>query len=159
MQSSGLVRLTVPKRHSVRAAELFLRSKAKWIVQQQAKLKPAESQFPPVEDVATYKKHKSAARKLVREKLEYYNHHYGFNYTGVAIRNQKTRWGSCSENGTLSFNYRIVLLPEPLQDYIIVHELCHLQEMNHSSAFWKLVEQTIPQAKAKAKHMRRLSLT
>lgn len=92
-----------------------------------------------------YYRHKEQARMLVHQKLEHWNKFYNFSYQRVAIRNQRTRWGSCSSKGNLNFNYRIVFLPEPLQDYLIVHELCHLQEFNHSRAFWDLVEQTIPE--------------
>jgi len=87
---------------------------------------------------------KSQALRLARKKLEEYNKIYNFSYKKICIRNQKSRWGSCSARGTLSFSYRIALLPEHLADYIIVHELCHLKEMNHSSRFWALVAREIP---------------
>ncbi len=88
--------------------------------------------------------HKELARKLVIERLEHYNRIYGFTYHRIAIRNQSTRWGSCSKKGNLNFNYRIALLPLDVADYIIVHELCHLGEFNHSSRFWSLVSKTLP---------------
>jgi len=91
-----------------------------------------------------YAKHKEAARVLVHERLAHFNQRYGFAYNTVAIRNQKTRWGSCSAKRNLNFNFRIVFLPPTLQDYLVVHELCHLQELNHSKAFWGLVVQAIP---------------
>lgn len=91
-----------------------------------------------------YAKHKELARKFTHEKLEEFNHHYGFFWGRVAIRNQRSRWGSCSKKGNLNFNYRIINLPTPLAEYIIVHELCHLRELNHSKRFWALVSQTIP---------------
>jgi predicted metal-dependent hydrolase len=91
-----------------------------------------------------YVEYKEQARELVKQRLEYFNQFYGFAFHRVAIRNQKTRWGSCSKKGNLNFNYKIALLPVALQDYIVVHELCHLQEMNHSSRFWALVAKTMP---------------
>ncbi len=87
---------------------------------------------------------RESARKLVHMKLEYFNQFYNFSYKKVFIKNQKTRWGSCSSNNNLNFNYRIVDLAPELQDYLIVHELCHLQEFNHGKAFWDLVATQIP---------------
>jgi predicted metal-dependent hydrolase len=91
-----------------------------------------------------YDIHKESARVLVHRKLEQWNAHYRFAYKRVAIRNQKTRWGSCSTRGNLNFHYRILMLPEALQDYIIVHELCHLTHFNHSKKFWELVAEVVP---------------
>ncbi len=91
-----------------------------------------------------YLQHKASARALLKERLPQLNQAYGFTYHRLTVRNQITRWGSCSKQGNLNFNYRIVLLPAELQDYIMVHELCHLQQLNHSPAFWELVAKTIP---------------
>nr|VFK28036.1 MAG: hypothetical protein BECKMB1821G_GA0114241_103217 [Candidatus Kentron sp. MB]VFK29342.1 MAG: hypothetical protein BECKMB1821I_GA0114274_100941 [Candidatus Kentron sp. MB]VFK74756.1 MAG: hypothetical protein BECKMB1821H_GA0114242_100941 [Candidatus Kentron sp. MB] len=66
----------------------------------------------------------------------------------VSIRAQKTRWGSCSGNGNISLNWRLMLLPSQLVDYVLIHELCHLRHMNHSPAFWELVGRSIPNWKA-----------
>jgi predicted metal-dependent hydrolase len=84
------------------------------------------------------------ARKLVYERLEYFNQFYNFKYNTVRIKSHLTRWGSCSSKGNLNFNYKIALLPPELADYIVVHELCHLGEFNHSQKFWDLVAQQIP---------------
>ncbi len=94
-----------------------------------------------------YIKYKKDAAILVKERLEYFNKFYNFKYGRIAIRNQKTRWGSCSKKGNLNFNYKIVLLTPKQADYIIAHELCHLKEFNHSQRFWDLVAQTIPDYK------------
>lgn len=91
-----------------------------------------------------YLTHKEAARALVHTKLQQYNQYYGFTYKRVAIRNQRRCWGSCSSLGNLNFSYKILFLPSELQDYIIVHELCHLGELNHSKQFWALVAETLP---------------
>ncbi len=91
-----------------------------------------------------YKANKEEARTLVHRKLVEWNLHYNFTYNKVAIRDQRSRWGSCSKKGNLNFNYRILLLPEHLQDYIIVHELCHIGMFNHSREFWALVAKTVP---------------
>ena len=90
----------------------------------------------------------AAARALVQSHLARANAHYGFTYKKVFIRNARTRWGSCSSRGNLGFNYRIVKLPPELVHYIVVHELCHLKEFNHSAKFWALVAETVPNWKA-----------
>ena len=95
-------------------------------------------------DKGDYALHKKNARTLAEERLVHFNSLYHFSYDRISIRNQKTRWGSCSKKGNLSFNYRIVLLPPHLADYIIVHELCHLEVFNHSKQFWDMVARTIP---------------
>jgi len=94
-----------------------------------------------------YLKHKEYARKLVHEKIEKFNSFYQFKFNRVSIKDTKSRWGSCSIHKNLNFNYKIVLLPERMAQYIVVHELCHLKEFNHSQRFWSLVERTIPEYK------------
>jgi predicted metal-dependent hydrolase len=91
-----------------------------------------------------YLKYKEQARELAHRKVEEYSKIYNLKYNKIAIRNQKTRWGSCSKSGNLNFSYKIALLPENLANYIIVHEVCHLGEFNHSKNFWDLVAQTTP---------------
>ena len=95
-----------------------------------------------------YLKHKELARDFVHDRIEYWNEFYQFDYGRIAIRNQKTCWGSCSSLGNLNFNYKMMFLPEHLADYVIVHELCHLQEFNHSQAFWDLVGEALPNYKS-----------
>ncbi len=95
-----------------------------------------------------YKKHKETSRVLVHQKIAELNMHYGFPIRKVAIRDTKSRWGSCSKQGNLNFNYKILFLPPHIADYIIVHELCHLKEFNHSVNFWNLVAEVVPDHKA-----------
>ncbi|MDR3628564.1 MAG: M48 family metallopeptidase, partial [Ignavibacteriaceae bacterium] len=73
----------------------------------------------------------------------------------VTIRNQKTRWGSCSARGNLSFNFNLVRYRKEIIDYVIVHELCHLKEMNHSNKFWNLVEKICPDYKALRRELKK----
>lgn len=94
-----------------------------------------------------FEKHKKDALALAKSRLEYWNAFYGFTYKRVTVKDTKTRWGSCSSKGNLNFNYKIALLPPRLADYIIVHELCHLGEFNHSYKFWALVARTFPDYK------------
>jgi len=89
-------------------------------------------------------KKREQARGFVLERLAYFNQFYNFKINRVAIKNTSTRWGSCSSKGNLNFNYKIIYLKPELADYLIVHELCHLGEFNHSSKFHALVAKTIP---------------
>ncbi len=91
-----------------------------------------------------YLEYKEKAREIAIDRLTYFNQHYKFKYNKIAIRNQKSRWGSCSSKGNLNFNYKIALLPPHLSDYVIVHELCHIGQFNHSQKFWDLVAETLP---------------
>jgi predicted metal-dependent hydrolase len=99
---------------------------------------------------------KEDARRLVHERIAHFNQSYGFAVGKIFIKNHKSRWGSCSVKGNLNFNYKIALLPPELADYIVVHELCHLREFNHSPRFWRLVEEAIPDHPARRRALRRL---
>jgi len=91
-----------------------------------------------------YQQHKEVARKIIFERLICYAPLCGVMFKRVAIRNQRRRWGSCSSLGNLNFNYRLAFLPQPLCDYVVVHELCHLKELNHGPKFWAAVEAVLP---------------
>jgi len=90
------------------------------------------------------KKYRDEVSKLIAERIFFFNQKYYFKYNNINIKNQKTRWGSCSKRGNLNFNYKLLFLPKEVRDYVIVHELCHLREFNHSKSFWNLVRVTIP---------------
>jgi len=93
---------------------------------------------------SNYLRYKEEASKFISERINYYNQIYEFDYNRISIRNQRTRWGSCSSKKNLNFNYRILFLPKRIADYIIIHELFHLKEMNHSRRFWNLVAEAVP---------------
>jgi predicted metal-dependent hydrolase len=149
----GEIKLVVPESVSKERAFVFLKSKYDWLRKKLAYFKTLKGgrcrryRRRPLRGRKDYLKHKERARKLVLERLEYFNTQYNFKYNRVSIKNHKRRWGSCSKAGNLNFNYRIVLLPERLSDYIIVHELCHLKELNHKPEFWRLVERACPSYK------------
>lgn len=84
------------------------------------------------------------AREILTEKTNVYVQQLGVSYNKIRIGNQTTRWGSCSSKGTISYNWKLVLMPEAIMDYVVVHEVCHLKEMNHSSQFWQLVSRVLP---------------
>lgn len=111
-----------------------------------------------------YVERKEEARKLVNEKLGYWKTKYlenfglDLSYNKVAIKNTTTRFGSCSSKKNLNFSYKILDLTEEEQNYLVVHELCHLAEMNHGENFWHLVSLTIPNYKQIRDKMRKYSL-
>lgn len=92
-----------------------------------------------------YREHKEYARGVILARIAHFNADGNFLIRRVAIRNNTSRWGSCSKGGNLNFHYRTALLSPELCDYIVVHELCHLKEFNHSHRFWALVEQYAPE--------------
>ena len=108
---------------------------------------------------AEYLKYKEVARELVTRRLPELNKVYGFKIGKIAIRNQKSRWGSCSTRGNLSFNYKIALLPQHLADYLMVHEICHLGEFNHGPRFWDLVARAVPDYKNTRAELKKYGLT
>ena len=87
------------------------------------------------------------ALSVIPDKVKYYAEIMGVTYGRITIRNQKTRWGSCSSKGNLNFNCLLMLMPDKVLDYVVVHELCHLKQMNHSKKFWKEVERYMPDYK------------
>ena len=103
-----------------------------------------------------YLEHKEKARELTLARLEHFNQHYGFSWKRVAIRNQRTCWGSCTSLKNLNFNYKIIFLPTHLQDYLIVHEMCHLEELNHGPNFWNKVAEVLPSYKKHKKELRHI---
>ncbi|MES2226007.1 MAG: YgjP-like metallopeptidase domain-containing protein [Patescibacteria group bacterium] len=148
----GRVVVTKPARVGMRAVEKWVREKEAWIEKAREAFRKRKNSGKREEGIELprlrrgtrgYKEAVEAARALARERLQYFNALYEFPYGTLSIRNQKTRWGSCSAAGNLSFNYRIAHLPPDLADYLIVHELCHVREHNHSARFWAQVARTI----------------
>ena len=152
--ADGRFVVTAPKWYPVYIIQKFIEEKADWIF---AKLKNFDFDLlarAAVQKKDDYRKLKKTARALVERKLEFFNRYYNFSYNRVAIRNQRSCWGSCSRKKNLNFNYQIIHLDEDLQNYLIVHELCHLQELNHSDKFWQLVSQTMPEYKILKKKLK-----
>ena len=125
------------------AVEKFIFAKANWVL---SKLEYFQ-QFKGIvfkDKKEDYLKQKGEALEFVRGRIDYFNKIYNFKFNSISIKSQKTRWGSCSAKGSLNFNYKILSLPGKLADYIVVHELCHLRQLNHSGKFWRLVAQVFP---------------
>ena len=94
------------------------------------------------------------ALKVIPERVAYFAPIIGVSYGRITIRNQKSRWGSCSSKGNLNFNVGLMLVPPEVRDYVVVHELCHRLEMNHSKRFWEKVESVLPNYKVQEKGLK-----
>lgn len=155
IRPEGWAELVIPRFVPISLGEQFLRSKREWIAKKILQITDNPGmlrQNKPGE----YQQYKGLALTIVKEKIRHYNSHYGFNVGKIFVRNQKSRWGSCSSDGNLSFNYKIVYLPEKVADYLVVHELCHLGQMNHSKKFWKLVAAAVPDYQVVRKKLKQL---
>ncbi|HWA32315.1 MAG TPA: M48 family metallopeptidase [Candidatus Paceibacterota bacterium] len=140
----GAVVITSPLGVDQSIIEKFFSDKKRWVLDKVKFFKNIDSKAIRTFSHRDYIENKEKAYRLVQERAEFYNKIYGFSFNKIFIKNQKTRWGSCSHKGNLNLNYKIIFLSQKHQDYIIVHELCHLKEFNHSRKFWALVEKVLP---------------
>lgn len=148
ISEDGLV-LRVPLHISDREIQHILLEKQHWIITkylelQQKKENRPVSNLTDVQRDALKKRYIEAAREYFPKRVAYFHQFTGGTYSRISIRDQKTRWGSCSSRGTLSFNWRLMLAPPAILDYVVVHELCHLTHMDHSPAFWQAVGEVCP---------------
>lgn len=152
----GTLRVTLPLYISENVVERFIREKAQWVIEKIAELKEYVVPVTSRPDIREYRRRKEEALAFIMERVVFWNQRYGFLYGRISVRNQKTRWGSCSKKGNLNFSYRLLFLPRAMADYVVVHELCHLQEFNHSERFWSLVERSIPEYRDIVREMKKL---
>lgn len=156
VHTNGAVVVTIPINYNHAHAHAFVESKKEWVMRHVEKAQ----QNPPhiIKNLtrADYQKYKDFASYVIGERLAFFKTIYAYDYQSFSVRDQKSRWGSCSKKGGLHFNYKIIFLTPEQRDYIIVHELCHLKEFNHSPAFWKLVERAVPHYKTIRKELRNL---
>ena len=142
IKPNGEVEVRCPKRCSKREVEQFLVSKEDWL---RKHLEAAAARLEP--QILSAEERKALAKKaaeVLPEKVRRFGAEMGVSCGRITIRSQRTRWGSCSARGNLNFNCLLMLSPEPVQDYVVIHELCHRKEMNHSQAFWAEVEKYCP---------------
>jgi hypothetical protein len=136
--------VTAPKTIHQTIIEKFLIAKSQWVLDKIEYFSKFKGDAWKIGSQQDYLKYKDKALEIAESRIEYFNQFYGYKWNKITIKNQKTRWGSCSRKGNLNFNYKIALLPQKMSDYIIVHELCHLGEFNHSQRFWNLVAKGTP---------------
>lgn len=156
IKPDGTVVLRAPYGVPKRELNRILEEKSAWIEAhlQEIKEQEAEQKALPKFSKQEIKELANKALAYIPERVKYYAPIVGVNYTRITIRNQKTRWGSCSSKGGLNFNCLLMLTPPEVIDYVVVHELCHRKEMNHSKAFWDEVEKVLPDYKSAKRWLR-----
>ena len=142
----GTITVRAPYRTPVQTADWFVEGHRDWI---EVRLKAGErimAERPSYTDQEWAEGRKRAA-EAIRARCSHYAPLMGVSYGTITIREQKTRWGSCSAKGNLNFNWKLVLMPEHVMDYVVIHELAHRKEMNHSARFYAVVAQQMPDYK------------
>lgn len=147
IELDGTVVITVPHRRMELFVEPFLRQKSAWILRHINKMKKTGQRTVLSSSQKDYEASKKDVWEYITKRLEFFNSFYRYSYNRVSIRNQSSLWGSCTRAGNLQFNYKLKFVPPKTLDYVVVHELCHLKEHNHSDRFWKLVARMIPDYK------------
>jgi predicted metal-dependent hydrolase len=194
VENDGAVRVTLPKRAPLRAADEAVRELAPWIERRRRALARAAAEVARTPGTVPYlgaelrlvpqhgrtrvhrrgdallvpqhdaspaieRWYRRAARTEIAPRLDAAVARAGTAYTKLTIRGQRTRWASCSAKGAMSFNWRLLLAPEPVLDYVVEHEVCHLEVMDHSPRFWRLLESRVPDWRDHAAWLRRYGST
>lgn len=133
IKPDGQVVVRCPKRMRERDVRAYVDSKSGWIEKHLANRTTEEIAPFSAEKIESLRR---KARPMIEERAAHYAQIMGVSYHRITIRAQRTRWGSCSSKGNLNFNCLLALVPNEVLDYVVVHELCHLKEMNHSDRFW-----------------------
>ena len=147
IRADGTVIARAPLRMPKDRILCFLSEKASWIRMQQGKMQERENMRQQAGihlDAAQEKELRERAKSVLAQRTAYFARQIGVTYGRITVRDQKTRWGSCSQTGNLNFNFRLILAPPEVLDYVVVHELCHRRQMNHSAQFWQEVAQVLP---------------
>ena len=147
IRADGTVIARAPLRMPEDRILCFLSEKASWIRMQQGKMQEREKMRQQAcihLDAAQEKELRERAKSVLAQRTAYFARQVGVTYGRITVRDQKTRWGSCSQTGNLNFNFRLILAPSEVLDYVVVHELCHRRQMNHSAQFWQEVAQVLP---------------
>ncbi len=149
----GQVIVRTPYGITKRQVEEFLDEKKDWLLQTRQRVEKRKTEQIPISEEVR-REGIERAKRIFPERTAYFAKRMGVDYGRITIREQKTRWGSCSSKGNLNFNWKLVLLDPELLDYVVVHELAHRREMNHSVAFWKVVEAELPDYRERRRRLK-----
>ena len=151
IRPDGSLLMRVPRQMTAREIDRFLDEQDGWIRKHLAQVRTRQAELPQTEPLTAEQIRALAdqALQVIPERVRYYAPLVGVTYGRITIRNQRTRWGSCSAKGNLNFNCLLMLMPPEILDYVVVHELAHRREMNHSPAFWAIVESVLPDYRAR----------
>lgn len=155
----GAVTVSAPMRVSESFIEKFVHQHEQWILQAKAKIQEREKSETEKIKFPSFESSKARAKKLLLERVRYWSKWYGVSFERVSIKRASTRWGSCSTKGNINLQYKLFFLPEEFREYVVVHEVCHLLHMNHSHAFWKEVERSVPNWRIIKRKMKQFSLS
>jgi predicted metal-dependent hydrolase len=150
------VRVAVPQGQSYAAAERFAHLKIEWIKKHLKKMTSIEKRAAALKEGQSIDK--EAAKKRLVDRLDEICKQYGFSYNRVFVKNQKTRWGSCSAKNNINLNVNLVRLPDELIDYVLFHELVHTTIKDHSKLFWEELNRFVKDPKSLDKKLRRYTL-
>ena len=142
IKADGTILVRSPRRYPQQEIQKFVESKSQWILKNLRQVRSLNTLPRLTEEELEILS--DQAHSLIPQKVRYWAPKVGVTYGKITIRRQKTRWGSCSGAGNLNFNLLLMLTPPEVVDYIVVHELCHRKEMNHSQRFWAQVERVLP---------------
>ena len=153
---SGEVLVRAPMRATEREISAFIEKHTAWIEKHLAKEKSRREAIEKEKPLTEEEKKEliEKAKETIPERVAYYAPIVGVTYGKITVRRQQTRWGSCSSKGNLSFNYLLMLAPPEVLDSVVVHELCHRKEMNHSKRFYDLVIKAFPDYRTHNKWLR-----
>lgn len=148
----GEILVRAPKRATVGSIREFVSAHGAWIAKTMARQQ--EKFRPKPMDEAEKIRLRREAGEVIRARAAYFAGKMGVTYNRIFIKEQKTRWGSCSSRGNLNFNWKLILTGDEQLDYVIVHELAHLKQMNHSPQFWREVEKILPDYKERRRRLK-----
>lgn len=155
VRRDGRLEVRAPLRTSKSYIDDFVIKKRDWIESTRSKLQARQTAKQVIRLTAKEESgYKKQAKACLQAKCAYFSQIMGLRPSEVKINGAKTRWGSCNRKGGINFTYRLLFVPEELVDYVVVHELAHLKEMNHSDRFWSVVEWTMPDYKTRRRLLR-----